>query len=94
MKVCDVLLIIHQSEDDYNSDSNGDDYNSDSNEDDYNRYNIMHNAGVTGNDAGRFYKAEYMNELPYNKVLEIDRKTASWYYWREVRKTAKKSVLI
>jgi hypothetical protein len=36
MKVCDVLLIIHQSGDDYNSDSNGDDYNSDSNGDDYN----------------------------------------------------------
>jgi hypothetical protein len=65
-----------------------------SNEDDYNKYNIMHNAGVTSSDNGKFYKAQYMNELPYNKVLEVDRNTASWYYWREVRKTAKKSVLI
>lgn len=65
-----------------------------SGEEDYNRYNIMHNAGVTGSDSGRFYKAQFMEELPYNKVLDVTKNTASWYYWREVRKTAKKSVLL
>jgi hypothetical protein len=65
-----------------------------SNEDDYNKYNIMHNAGVTGNDSKKFYKANYMNELPYGKVLDIEVNTASWHYWRAVRKAGTKSVLI
>jgi hypothetical protein len=65
-----------------------------SNEEDYKRMNIFHNAGITGNDKGKFYKAEYMNTLPYNENLEITPNTASWYYWNEIQKTAKKSVLI
>lgn len=65
-----------------------------SNEDDYKKYNIMHNAGVTSSDGGRFYKAQYMNTLPYGEKLKITKNTASWYYWEWVRKTGKKSVLI
>jgi hypothetical protein len=65
-----------------------------SNEQDYKKCNIMHNAGVTGTDTGRFYKAKYMNTLPYNADLNITENTASWYYWNEIQKTAKKSVLI
>jgi hypothetical protein len=65
-----------------------------SNEDDYLKMNIFHNAGITSSDIGKFYKANYINELPYNKVLDITRNTSSWYYWREIRKTAKKSVLL
>jgi hypothetical protein len=65
-----------------------------SNEEDYKRMNIFHNAGITGNDNGQFYKAGYMNTLPYNENLQITPNTASWYYWNEIQKTAKKSVLL
>ena len=65
-----------------------------SNEEDYQKCNIMHNAGVTANDNGRFYKAQYMETLPYNSQLNIKEDTASWHYWNEIQKTAKKSVLL
>ena len=65
-----------------------------SNEEDYKRMNIFHNAGITGSDSGKFYKAHYMNKLPYGDILDIKEGTASWYYWNEIQKTAKKSVLI
>jgi hypothetical protein len=32
-----------------------------SSQDDYNKMNIMHNAGVTNNNNGLFYKANWMN---------------------------------
>jgi hypothetical protein len=54
----------------------------------------MHNAGVTANDNGRFYKAQYMDKLPYLENLNITENTASWHYWNEIQKTAKKSVLL
>jgi hypothetical protein len=65
-----------------------------SNEEDYLKMNIFHNAGITGSDSGKFYKAHYMDKLPYNENLQITPNTASWYYWNEIQKTAKKSVLI
>lgn len=65
-----------------------------STEADWNRLNIFHNAGVTNASSGLFYKAEYMNELPYNKNLQIRENTASWNYWNEICETAKKSVLV
>ena len=61
--------------------------------DDYNRLNIMHNAGVVSS-GDLFYKAEFMNKLPYNEPLNIKEGTASWHYWDWIQKTAKKSVLI
>jgi hypothetical protein len=64
------------------------------NVEEYQRCNIMHNAGVVNSTSGYFYKAEYMNELPYNKNLQIKKDTANWYYWNEIQETAKKSVLI
>ena len=63
-------------------------------EEDWNKFNIFHNAGVVNSQEGLFYKGEYINELPYNKPLQIKAGTASWHYWNEVQKTAKKSVLI
>lgn len=62
--------------------------------DDWEKYNIFHNAGVTDSNSGRFYKAEYMNEFPYNKQLEINKDSASWYYWNEINETAKISCLL
>ena len=65
-----------------------------SSEADYFKMNIMHNAGVTNSTSGQFFKAEYMNELPYNKDLKITPNTASWHYWNEICETAKTSVLL
>jgi hypothetical protein len=48
---------------------------------------------VNGND-GLFYKADYINRLPYNIAPEPKKGTASWYYWNEIQKTAKNSRLI
>lgn len=61
---------------------------------DWENFNIFHNAGVTDSAGGLFYKAEYMNELPYNKPLEIKKDSASWYYWNEINETAQKSCLL
>lgn len=57
-------------------------------------YNIFHNAGVTNNTDGLFYKSNYINEYPYNKDLNIDENSCSYFYWKEIQKTAQKSVLL
>jgi hypothetical protein len=56
--------------------------------------NIMHNAGVTDSKSGLFYKAEYMNKLPYTEPLKINENTASWHYWNWIQETKRKSVLL
>jgi hypothetical protein len=56
--------------------------------------NIYHNAGVTDGNSGLFYKALYMDKLPYNEPLTINKNTANWHYWNEIQETAKKSVLL
>ena len=43
---------------------------------------------------GLFYKAQYMNSLPYNAELNINDKSASKKYWESIQKTAAKSVLL
>jgi hypothetical protein len=65
-----------------------------STEADWDRLNIFHNAGVTDAASGLFYKAIYMNELPYNKNLEIKEATASKKYYEIIQKIEKKSVLL
>jgi hypothetical protein len=65
-----------------------------SSEADYHKMNIMHNAGVTDNNSGLFYKAQYIYQLPYNQSPEPNKHTANWHYWDWVQKTAEKSCLI
>ncbi len=65
-----------------------------STKDDYFRLNIMHNAGVTSPNEGLFYKAQFMNELPYGKDLSIRPNSASSVYWEWINLTASKSVLL
>ncbi|MEI6297345.1 MAG: hypothetical protein WCO84_06955 [bacterium] len=62
--------------------------------DEWNKFNIFHNAGVTTDTDGLFYKCNYMNKLPYNENLNIKENTASRMYWEYIQKTAKKSCLI
>ena len=64
-----------------------------STKDDYFRLNIMHNAGVTSPNEGLFYKAQFMNELPYGKDLSIRPTSASSVYWEWINLTASKTVL-
>jgi hypothetical protein len=64
-----------------------------SSENDYYKMNIMHNAGVTTDGGGLFYKAKYMNSLPYDADLKLNDNTASKKYWEWIQKTASKSVL-
>jgi len=65
-----------------------------STEADWDRLNIFHNAGCTDAESGLFYKALYMNELPYNKDLKINEGTASKKYYEIIQKVEKKSVLV
>ncbi len=65
-----------------------------STEEDYNNMNIMHNAGVTTSDTGLFYKAGFMNQLPYNQPLQIKEGTASRKYWEWIEMVGKKSILL
>lgn len=54
---------------------------------------ILHNAGVVRNSDGLFFKGDYTNRLPYNDNLMIKENKVSYYYWKEVCKTAENSVL-
>lgn len=59
----------------------------------YNKCNIFHNAGVVNSTQGLFYKALYMNSLPYKEDLEINENTASLEYWKVVKQVGLKTVL-
>lgn len=61
---------------------------------DWNKNNIYHNAGVTTDKNGLFYKANYVNKLPYNDELNIKKNSASWYYWNIIKEVKEKSILI
>ena len=65
-----------------------------SSEEDYNRLNILHNAGVVTSADGLFYKAEFMDRLPYNLNLNIKENTASKKYYEIIQSVEKKSVLL
>jgi hypothetical protein len=54
----------------------------------------MHNAGVTDSNSGLFYKAEYMNQLPYLTAKEPNQNTASWHYWNWMQDVGRKSCLL
>lgn len=65
-----------------------------SSESDFERFNILHNAGVVSSADGLFYKAEFMDRLPYNLNLNIKEGTASKKYYEIIQQVEKKSVLI
>lgn len=61
---------------------------------DVKQYPILHNAGVLESNTDLFYKGNYINELPYNKNINVSSERASYYYWNEICSTAKMSCLI
>ena len=61
---------------------------------DVEKYCMLHNAGVTEDRKDLFYKGKFINELPYNKDIIVNKDNASYYYWQEICETAKKSILL
>lgn len=64
-----------------------------SSEEEWYKYNIYHNAGVISADQGLFYKALYMDKLPYGEDIKVSDKTASKKYWEIIKNVSQKSVL-
>ena len=48
--------------------------------DDFARCNIFHNAGVTDNDQGLFFKADYQDKTPYDTDLKLKEGASAEYY--------------
>jgi hypothetical protein len=57
---------------------------------------IYHNAGVTDGNSKMFYKAAYMNSVPYNdvKLENLSDKHCSYKYAEEIINTSKISALL
>ena len=64
-----------------------------SNEVDYYQKKIFHNAGITSEHTDRFFKAKYMDSLPYNLDLKLAENSASKKYYEWIQKVEKKTVL-
>lgn len=54
---------------------------------------ILHNAGVTATGQGLLYKQDYQFRLPYGDNLQIDETKAGHWYWEQVQRVGKTSVL-
>ena len=65
----------------------------DKNEDFYNK-TIYHNAGATCGCERQFYKANYINILPYGVENNFSPARASYNYFLEIEKTSKISCLL
>lgn len=51
----------------------------------WSQVNIYHNAGVTEDDDGLFYKGKYINNIPNNLILEeYDNNRCSYNYVKEI----------
>ena len=55
---------------------------------------FYHNAGVTDSKRGMFFKAAYIDKLPYGEELELSPDVCSSKYFEIVKETGKTSVLI
>ena len=61
----------------------------------WNETTIYHNAGATCESQGTFYKASYMDTLPYDLDIKKFNKEKNCYnYVLEIKETAQKSCLI
>ena len=65
-----------------------------SSEKDYYEHKIFHNAGVTSAQDDLFFKANYINKLPYNLNLELKDGRASKKYYEWIQQVETKSVLL
>jgi len=61
---------------------------------DFETHSIFHNAGIHHDmQEEYFYKYNYLNRLPYFDELNIKENTASYEYWKEIKKTGENTVL-
>jgi hypothetical protein len=61
----------------------------------WNETTIYHNAGATCESQGTFYKALYMNTLPYDLDIEkFDKEKNCYNYVLEIQETSQKSCLL
>lgn len=60
----------------------------------WNEATIYHNAGVTCSCGRQFYKANYMDKLPYGIEDNFSKTKNGYNYFLEIQETAKKSCLI
>lgn len=56
--------------------------------------NIFHNAGITDDVSGYFFKSNYTEKLPYNENLKLNEDSASLQYYELIQRVGKKSVLL
>lgn len=54
---------------------------------------IYHNAGVTADHKNLFLKSDFINELPYQKKLKIDKTKSSFFYWQKIKEMSKQTFL-
>lgn len=58
-------------------------------------YGIFHNAGVTNNTSGMFFKSDYNNLLPYNVELHnLREELCSSKYYEYIKEVGKRSILL
>lgn len=60
---------------------------------DWERYAIFHNAGVANRESELFYKADFINELPYGKDIKVKTGTTSHRYWELIQEVGLNTVL-
>lgn len=58
------------------------------------KYSILHNSGVTSSNDKMFYKGAYIDKMPYGEVLDINQARGSYFYWKEILETGKKSIFM
>ena len=46
---------------------------------------FFHNAGVSDNKSGMFFKAEYIDKLPYNTELQLSDNRCSYNYYKHLK---------
>jgi hypothetical protein len=62
----------------------------------FDKHPIYHNAGVTTSENGMFYKAQWINKIPYNniKLDELNTDMCCYNYAKEIVNLSKSSILI
>jgi hypothetical protein len=61
--------------------------------DKWDQVNFYHNAGVQSSDKDMFYKGKYVDSLPYNENIEVNKGKCSSMYLKRVINTGKNSCL-
>lgn len=61
--------------------------------DKWDKMSFFHNAGVVNDKSGMFFKAKYIDALPYDEELDLSNERCSYRYFDLIKKTGVDSVL-